>query len=94
MHPEAEIELEKAAAYYENQREGLGQEFRLEFEAALGRLLENPQTYVIEVDQVRACSLKRFPYTIYYAELDDQIWLAAVAHHHRRPGYWYRRRPG
>ena len=43
IHPDAETELEQAAAHYENRREGLGREFRLEFEAALDRLLANPQ---------------------------------------------------
>jgi toxin ParE1/3/4 len=91
MHPDAEAELEAAAAYYERQRVGLGQEFRVEFEAALGRLLQNPLLYAIEVDEVRVCPMHRLPYTVYYADLGDRIWLAAVAHQRRRPGYWRRR---
>jgi hypothetical protein len=30
---------------------------------------------------------------VYYVELDDAIWIAAVAHQKRRPGYWTRRKP-
>jgi toxin ParE1/3/4 len=93
MHPDAEAELEQAAAYYERQRSGMGQEFRLEFEAALGRLVAHPQMYPVEIEEVRACPLRRFPYTVYYADLEDRIWLGAVAHQRRRPGYWARRRP-
>jgi hypothetical protein len=37
--------------------------------------------------------LKRFPYTVYYLELDHSIWIAAVAHQQRRPGYWSQCRP-
>ena len=68
-------------------------EFRLEFEAALGRLLANPQLYSIEVDEGRACPLHRFPYTVFYADLADRIWVAAVANQRRRPGYWMGRQP-
>jgi hypothetical protein len=32
-------------------------------------------------------------YTIYYVELDQTIWIAAVAHQKRRPGYWSDRSP-
>lgn len=93
IHPQAEEELEEATANYDCQRAGLGKEFRLEFEAALDRLKTQPLLYAIEVDDVRACPLRRFPFTIYYADLEDRIWLAAVAHQHRRPGYWEDRCP-
>ncbi len=93
MHAEAEAELEAAATYYERHRPGLGREFRVEFEAALARLTANPELYAIEVDEVRGCPLRRFPYTVHYIDLADRIWLAAVADQRRRPGYWSRRRP-
>jgi toxin ParE1/3/4 len=35
-----------------------------------------------------------FPYQIFYTELEDAIWIAAVAHGRRRPDYWRRRRIG
>lgn len=92
---DAKDELREALARFEKRRHGLGGEFRAEFEAALARIRENPQGYPIsdENDQTRFCMVHRFPYTIYYVELGNQIWVAAVAHQHRRPGYWTRRRP-
>lgn len=94
FHPAAQDEVEEAAAYYEKRRSGLGQDFRLQFELALGKIIENPQGYGFDFPGFRACPLKRFPYTIYYPELEDHLWVSAVAHHSRRPGYWARRRPG
>ena len=41
----------------------------------------------------RKCSLKQFPYAVYYLELDHCVWIAAVAHQKRKPGYWSQRRP-
>lgn len=93
FHPAAAEEVEQAAADYEARRAGLGQEFRSEFEAALGRIVENPKLYAVELGEFRACPLKRFPFTIFYIELEDRLWLSAVAHQSRRPGYWARRRP-
>lgn len=94
LHTDAEAELWEAADYYERQRAGLGGEFRRELEAALQRVRENPKAYAAEDDPgVRYCPLRRFPYTLVYVELDDRIWVAAVAHQRRRPRYWTRRRP-
>ena len=87
-------ELSEALAYYEQQRTGLGGEFRAQVEAALARILHNPPAYARdESSGARPCPLRRFPYTIYYVDLDDSIWGAAVAHHKRRFGYWARRMP-
>ena len=52
FHPSAQEEVEEAAARYEGQRAGLGQEFRSEFEAALGRVVQNPQLYGVEIGAV------------------------------------------
>lgn len=92
IHPDARKEIEDSAAYYEQQRPGLGREFRLEFEIALGRIIDFPQLYAIEEEDYRACPMHRFPYTLYYADLPQHLWLVAVAHQRRKPGYWRRRR--
>ena len=94
FHAEAEAELLRAIMHYDRQRAGLGREFQEEVEAAVERVRRDPQTYALQ-DQAgtRACMVRRFPYTLYYVELDDRIWVAAVAHHRRRLRYWARRRP-
>jgi toxin ParE1/3/4 len=94
LHAEAEDELRETLDSYESKKTGLGGEFRREFEAALQRVRENPQAYAAEDDSgIRYCPLHQFPYSLAYVELDDRIWVAAVAHHRRRPRYWARRRP-
>ena len=32
--------------------------------------------------------LKRFSFNLFYQELDEFIWIAALAHQKRRPDYW------
>jgi hypothetical protein len=49
--------------------------------------------YAAESGTIRICPLHQFPYSVYYEELADRVWVAAVGHHSRRPGYWARRRP-
>jgi toxin ParE1/3/4 len=93
LHAGAEADLREAIAYYDEQRVGLGAELRRAFEFALQRVRANPQGYAIEDDQgTRYCPLHRFPYAIVYVELENEIWVAAVAHHRRRPRYWAGRR--
>jgi toxin ParE1/3/4 len=94
VHREAKAEVRNAAAYYEGQRKGLGREFRLALKDAFERIQRNPQvTAAIDAQGTRKRRLSRFPYTVYYVELDDSIWIAAVAHQKRRPGYWSGRQP-
>lgn len=93
LHEDAAAELRAALDYYAGQRAGLDGEFRREFEAALERVRENPLIYAVDDDDVRYCPLRRFPYTLVYIDLEDRIWVAAVAHQRRRPHYWARRHP-
>ncbi len=93
FHPDAAQEARAAAAKYEGLQAGLGDDFRVELEAALARIRQIPQAYAAEAGAVRVCPLHRFPFSVYYEELVDRIWVAAVGHHSRRPGYWARRRP-
>jgi len=93
IHAAALAELREAMDRYEQQRPGLGGEFREEFEAAVNRIRQNPQMHSDEGEGVRHCPLHRFPFTEVYNDLGPQVWIAAVAHQRRRPGYWIRRRP-
>lgn len=89
FHTEAEADLQEGLRYYAAQRAGLDGEFLREFETALQRIRENPLHYAVEDDDgIRYCPLRRFPYTLVYVDLNDRIWIAAVAHQHRRPRYW------
>jgi toxin ParE1/3/4 len=36
--------------------------------------------------------LQRFPYVVFYREVDDRVEVIAVAHGAREPGYWRNRR--
>jgi hypothetical protein len=93
FHPEAAEEAYEVAAHYEAIRAGLGSDFRAELDAALSRSRNNPLIYAAERGGIRVCPLHRFPYLIFYEDPTDRVWVAALGHHRRRPGYWAHRRP-
>jgi toxin ParE1/3/4 len=93
LHEEAEAELVEVVEWYDDKRKGLGGEFRREFKEVLKRVRAHPKWFRMDEDGLRYASLTRFPYAIIFLELDDQVWIAAVAHHKRRPGYWLNRKP-
>jgi hypothetical protein len=37
---------------------------------------------------VQKCPVARFPFFVYYVNLDAEIHVVAVAHDKRRPEYW------
>jgi mRNA-degrading endonuclease RelE of RelBE toxin-antitoxin system len=85
-------ELHDAINYYELQVQGLGSRFKTEIDLARKRIAAYPFAWPIEKADVRKCLLHKFPYKILYIVQDDQITVLAVAHQHREPDYWVRRR--
>jgi toxin ParE1/3/4 len=93
IHSEARAELDDAIAYYEAQRQGLGRTLQAEIEQAVSRIQSRPGLGTpYKATAFRYVALRRFPYVIYYLELDTTLWVAAIAHTRRRPGYWKRRK--
>ncbi len=93
FHPEAAQEANEAVDYYGNSGSDLGDDFRAELDAAIARIRQNPQHCAAELGSIRVCSLHRFPWSVYYELLSDRIWVAAIGHQRRRPGYWATRKP-
>jgi len=88
FHPEARTEYREAAAFYETRGSGLGAAFTIEVEAALSRIVENPESYRVIEDDVRRCLTHTFPYGLLYTIEGDRILIVAVMHLRRAPGYW------
>ena len=96
--PAAQDELDAAHDWYERESPGVGAEFLVEVRRAahgvadwpgIGLLDEVPGTS----REVRRAVVERFPYGIAYVVLDDVLWVVAVVHERRRPGYWHDRLP-
>lgn len=92
FHPLAEQELIDAAAYYEEQKPGLGLEYLEQVEYMVNFLSRYSEAAYKVRGSVRCLILPKFPYSLLYRVLEDaQIRVLAVAHHKRRPQYWLNR---
>jgi plasmid stabilization system protein ParE len=87
---EAEEELTEAALWYESKEPGLGRRFRDEVARIVSRIAQDP-TLWREREGYRRVNCPVFPYYIPYFIRGEKIIVAAVAHGHRRPGYWKER---
>lgn len=89
LHPEARKDLREAAEFYREQAgASLSQAFLAEFERSVGLLLEHPGLGTMWRHGKRRLVTRRFPFSVIYALVGDQVRILAVAHHSRRPGYW------
>jgi toxin ParE1/3/4 len=88
MDASADAEVEHAYNEYakQNVRAALG--FLDALDAALLRLAEGPETFPRYDGEVRRCLLAKYPYGIVFEVIDDVVFVVAVAHLKRRPGYW------
>ena len=87
---EADEEFAEAALWYESKEPGLGRRFRDEVARILTRIAQDP-TLWRERGGYRRVNCPVFPYYIPYFIRGEKIIVAAVAHGHRRPGYWKER---
>jgi len=93
IHRLAIAEIDHEVDYYESKQTGLGSEFEDELDAAFELLLRFPQAgapWKGRTDR-RVLVIERFPFTLPYQVVGDDIIVLALAHTSRRPGYWARR---
>ena len=76
----AELDIDEAFAWYALRGEGLGDAFLRALEACFGRIVRNPESYVVAHGRVRRARLHRFPYGVYYTIREDFIDILAVYH--------------
>lgn len=91
FHPEAHAEFLEAIERYEERGSGLGYDFALEVYSVIDRIVAYPKTWPFLDGEIRRSLVRRFPYGVLYAEESDLIFIVAVMHLHRDPGYWKHR---
>jgi toxin ParE1/3/4 len=88
FHEAADAELSEAVAYYDGKADGLGDGFLAEVKAATRYIEQYPEIAPIIDEGVRAKVLVRFPYSLMYIVEEHELYIVAVAHQSKRPGYW------
>jgi toxin ParE1/3/4 len=91
VHPEARQELRAAAIWYDDQRDGLGDDLIREVDRGIGTVLEQPTSSPLwpgvperEIP-IRKFMIDRFPYSIAFEAHPDRLVILAFAHAKRRP---------
>jgi len=94
IHSEARAELDAAICFYESRAKGLGLDLQANVERAVRAIQRSPEAWPPHKDSgFRKYFVERFPFIVFYVEMADCIWIAAIAHASRRPGYWTTRQP-
>ena len=83
--PEAEKELFEAAQWYSQQAVGLDYEFIRCIDEAMARIVRAPLMFSVVHRDRRRIIVKRFPYSIIFDVMEDEILIYAIFHFSRSP---------
>ena len=89
--PLAEIDLAEAKHWYEERREGLGEEFVFSIDAALNSISRNPLLFRVIKRNIRRALTKRFPFAVFFTIERSQVIVLAVLHCRRNPKLFLKR---
>jgi plasmid stabilization system protein ParE len=88
FHPDAEQEYLASLAWYKERSEDAALDFENQFHKAVSAIAEAPDRWPVYLTNFRRYVVRQFPFSIVYRSLDNEVFVLAVAHAHRRPGYW------
>jgi len=75
-------------AWYNRQRDGLGEEFLAGVDAAFDTIERFPDVFARVHGEVRRAILSRFPYAVFYRVETQRVVVLAVIHTARDPKVW------
>ena len=85
---EALVEAEAAARWYAERSATAAVAFSDEMDAAESAIARLPDAWPVFDGNTRRYLLRRFPFSLIYRVESHRVLIVAVAHGHRRPGYW------
>jgi toxin ParE1/3/4 len=86
--PEARIEFNEAADWYEEQRAELSTKFVRRIREVLDRITADPQRHAPVYLDIRKVLVPHFPYVILYREEPGEVIVVSVFHTSRDPSIW------
>jgi plasmid stabilization system protein ParE len=93
IHNAARREINEAIVWYAELSSILGHRLRAEIRAAFSSARSHPLRYPRYLHKTRKVLLKSFPYLVVFLDRQDDVFIIAVAHAKRDPGYWATRVP-
>lgn len=92
IEPEAQLDIQEAITWYNEQQKGLCTKFYNEVKVYLKHLETNP-FFQTRYDDVRCLPLKKYPYTVHFTvnDTDKVVVVRAVFNTSRDPNIWKNR---
>lgn len=84
-------EVAESARFYEAEVEGLGRTFFYKLGEAIEDIKKRPTLYRVVDKDYRRHLLDQFPFGVIYRVETETIYVLAVMHLKRKPGYWKNR---
>jgi len=81
----AKDDFDVALNYYKKQNESLAKRFKIDIKQSINRIGFFPNLYPKVNDRVQKCVIFKFPFTIFYTVIDDDIIILAFANHYKNP---------
>jgi plasmid stabilization system protein ParE len=92
LRPLARTEIQEAYEWYEERRQGLGEEFLDAVREVLEAVESAPLRFPVIRKDVRRALLRRFPYSILYLVEPEVTVVLGCFHGRRDPRRWHGRR--
>ena len=91
LHPEADNEIAVAANYIESRRENFGAIFKIELLKTFASIAADPERWKVRRNGYRKYTIQRFGYQVWFKERGKEVFVIAVHHGRRGPGFWKKR---
>ena len=91
FHESAFEEAKAAYDWYASQNPAAAEAFIAELDDAIEQIGAFPDAGSLYLSGTRRHVLRRFPFAVIYREQKRTVEVIAVAHGHRKPGYWRKR---
>ncbi len=88
FHPDVELEISSSYSWYQEQAKGLGDDYLTELESSYDAIRELPNTWPKFKKDFRRFLLSKFPFSVIYRSDGNKIYVVAIMHNSRKPGYW------
>ena len=94
LHSEARAELQESVNFYRDRGgEFWADRFKQRVAEGLNVIASQPEGHATEpgLAGIQKVRLKQFPFSLIFINRPEYVWVVAVAHGSRRPGYWKNR---
>ena len=91
IHEAARREANEAAAWYADRSVVSAKSLSEKLLTAISQAQHQPERYPLYLHGTRPVLVSRFPYFVVYLNWQEEIYIVAIIHAKRRPGYWKNR---